>query len=215
AAGNASKFVQIAEVSPFATTFTDTTVSPAAKYFYEVEATNALGNSAPSNRANVLTPAGAPTLRVASVGSSQVNLAWTPTAGTTFNVLRSTNGVTFTVIATVPASVTTYSDKGLSPNVYFYEVEAFDQFGNTAFSNVVRVTVGEPVVIDHSAGFANSSDLTANGSSTFTSGVARLTDGGGGEAGTIFSDQKTDIRNFTTTFTFRMHDGTSFMADGM
>jgi hypothetical protein len=213
--GNANNFVQIAEVSPFQNTFTDTTVNPATKFFYEVVATNALGDSAPSNKANVLTPAGPPTLRVASVGSSQVNLAWTPTAGTNFNVFRSTDGVNFTLIATVPASVTTFSDKGLSPNVYFYQVEALDQFGDMEFSNVVRVTVGEPVVIDHSGGFANSSDLAANGSATFTNGVARLTDGGGGEAGTIFSDQKTDVRSFTTTFTFRMHDGTSPMADGM
>jgi hypothetical protein len=210
--GNASNFAQIAEVSPFATMFTDTTVNPGTKFFYEVVATNALGNSPPSNKANVLTPAGAPTLRVASVGSSQVNLAWTPTAGTTFNALRSTDGVNFTLIATVPASVTTFSDNGLSPNVYSYEVQAFDQFGNTAVSNIVRVTVGEPVVIDHSGGFASNSDLQANGSATFTGGVARLTDGGVGEAGTIFSDQKTDIRSFTTTFTFLMLDP---MADGM
>src|SRR5262249_25744639 len=82
--------------------------------------------------------------------------------------------------------------------------------------NIIRDTVGEPVVIDHSTGFANPNDLTANGSATFTSGVARLTDGGGTEAGTFFSDQKTDIRSFTTTFTFRQHDGTApNMADGM
>jgi hypothetical protein len=213
--GNASDFVQIAEVSPFATTFTDTSVNPATKYFYEVVATNALGDSGPSNRVNVLTPGGPPTLQVTATGSSQVNLAWTPTAGTTFNVLRSTDGVNFSVIATVPAHVTSYVDTGLSPNVYYYEVEAFDQSGGMYFSNVVQVTVGEPVVIDHSSGFASHSDLTANGSATFINGMAQLTDGGSSEAGTIFSDQKTDIRNFTTTFTFQFTDGTSPTADGM
>jgi hypothetical protein len=214
--GNASNFVQIAEVSPFTTTFTDKTVSPANKYFYEVVATNSLGDSGPSNKVNVLLPAGAPTLSITGIGSSQVNLAWAPTAGTTFNVLRSSDGgVTFSLIATVPASVTTFVDTGLAPGVYSYEVQAFDQFGNTPLSNVVTVTVGEPVVVDHSGGFANHNDLTANGTTTFPSGVAQLTDGGGGETGTFFSDQKTDIRSFTTTFTIQMHNGSSPMADGM
>src|SRR5262249_15474776 len=166
--GNANNFMQIADVSPFATTFTDTTLSPAIRYFYKVEAKSAVGNSAPSNLASVLTPVGAAMLQVIGIGSSQVNLAWTATAGTTFNVLRSTDGVNFGLIATVSANVTTYSDTGLSPNVYFYQVKAFDQFGNTTFSNIVRVTVGEPVVIDHSAGFASNGDLKANGSATFS-----------------------------------------------
>src|SRR5262249_16128145 len=121
----------------------------------------------------------------------------------------------FSVIANVSANVTSFVDTGLSPNVYYYQVEGFGISGQTAFSNVVRDTVGEPVVIDHSAGFANPNDLTANGVAAFTSGVARPDDGGTGEAGTVFSNQKTDIRSFTTTFSFQMHDGTGFSADGM
>src|SRR5262249_57659315 len=108
----------------------------------------------------------------------------------------------------VAATVTSFVDTGLSPNVYYYEVQGFGINSQTALSNIVRDTVGEPVVIDHSSGFAISSDLTANGSATFTSGVARLTDGGGGEAGTIFSDQNTDNRTVTTTFTFPTHQRT-------
>jgi hypothetical protein len=199
--GNASNFVQIAEVGPFATTFTDKTVNPATKFFYEVVATNALGDSGPSNQVNVQTPTGPSVLQITATGSSQVNLAWTPTAADHYNVLRSTDGVNFSTIANVSANVTSFIDTGLSPDVYFYQVQGFGINGQTAFSNKVQVTVGEPVVIDHSGGFASNSDLTANGSATFTGGVAQLTDGGGGEAGSIFSDQKTDIRSFTTTFT--------------
>src|SRR5207253_699429 len=100
-------------------------------------------------------------------------------------------------------------------NVYYYRVLAFDDDGETAYSNTVSATVGEPVAINHAAGFASHTDLTANGSATFTSGVAQLTDGGFGEGGTIFSEQKLDIRAFTTTFTFQFLDGTSPTADGM
>jgi hypothetical protein len=45
--------------------------------------------------------------------------------------------------------------------------------------------------------------------------VARLTDGGFAEAGSFFTTSRVTVTNFTTTFTFRMHDGTSPMADGM
>src|SRR5262249_19331736 len=205
--GNASNLVQIAEVSPFSTTFTDKTVNPATKYFYQVVATNALGDSGPSNLVNVQTPTGPSVLRITATGSSQVNLAWTAAAGNHYNVLRSTDGVNFSVIANVSANVTTFVDTGLSPNVYYYQVQGFGINSQTAFSNILGDTVGEPVVIDHSAGFANSSDLTTNGSARFFNAgppfgtVALLTDGGGSEAGSIFSDQKVDIRKFTTTFT--------------
>jgi hypothetical protein len=212
---NASNLVEIAEVSPFATTYTDTTVNPATKYFYQVVATNSLGDSDPSNLANAQTQTGPPALRITATGSSQVNLAWTPTAGNHYNVLRSTDGVNFKVIANVSANVTTYVDTGLAAGVYYYQVQGFGINSQTASSNVVRDTVGEAVVIDHSTGFSNSSDLTANGSAVFTNGVAQLTDGGGSEAGSVFSDQKTDIRSFTTTFTIQMSPGTSPMADGM
>jgi hypothetical protein len=212
---NASNFVQIGEVSPFAISFTDTTVNPATKYFYEVVATNSLGDSGPSNQVNVQAPTGPSVLQITATGSSQVNLAWTAAAGNHYNVLRSTDGVHFSVIANVSANVTSYVDTGLSPNVYYYQVQGFGINSEAASSNVVRDTVGEPVVIDHSGGFANSSDLTANGNAVFTNGVAQLTDGGGSEAGTIFSDQKTDVRSFSTTFTIQMSPGTSPMADGM
>jgi hypothetical protein len=212
---SASDFVQIAQVNPFATTYTDTTVNPATQYFYQVVATNALGDSGTSNLTNVQTPTGPSVLRITATGSSQVNLAWTAAAGNHYNILRSTDGINFSVIANVSANVTSFVDTGLSANVYYYQVEGFGINGETAFSNVVRDTVGEPVVIDHSAGFANSSDLTANGSAIFTKGVGQLTDGGGGEAGSFFSNQKTDVRSFTTMFTFQMSPGTSPMADGM
>jgi hypothetical protein len=44
--------------------------------------------------------------------------------------------------------------------------------------------------------------------------AARLTDGGPGEAGSVFTTSRVPVTNFTTTFTFRQHDGTSPSADG-
>jgi hypothetical protein len=76
--------------------------------------------------------------------------------------------------------------------------------------------------IDHSAGFANHSDLQSNGDALFPANttVARLTDGqsglgGGGEGGSIFSKTQVDIHKFTTTFTFQMQPGTNPIGAGL
>jgi hypothetical protein len=71
------------------------------------------------------------------------------------------------------------------------------------------------VTIDHSGGFASHSDLTANGSAAFVGSVARLTDGGLGEAGSIFSNSTVPITGFTNRFAFQLHGGTNPSADGI
>src|SRR5438128_2445772 len=73
-----------------------------------------------------------------------------------------------------------------------------------------------PSTIDHSMGFAVHGDLTNNGPALFTDTVARLTDGHRNEAGSIFSNSKFDITQFTMTFTFVPSLGlTSSMGDGL
>jgi len=62
---------------------------------------------------------------------------------------------------------------------------------------------GSTPTIDHSAGFAANSDLTANGVAAFTGAAAGLTDGMGEESATVFANNPVDVRSFTTTFTFQ------------
>jgi len=69
--------------------------------------------------------------------------------------------------------------------------------------------------VDHSGGFSSPSGLQANGSTRFVETVGRLTDGDAGQAGTFFSTAKVGVRKFTTTFTVRVHEGTSPRADGL
>jgi hypothetical protein len=45
--------------------------------------------------------------------------------------------------------------------------------------------------------------------------AARLTDGGGTEAGAVFETSRVGVANFNSSFTFRLHDGTNPMADGV
>ncbi|MBC7908881.1 MAG: fibronectin type III domain-containing protein, partial [Pyrinomonadaceae bacterium] len=91
-----------------------------------------------------VTVPGAPTnLTANAASSSQINLAWTDNANneTSFRIERSTNGSTFTEIATVGANVTSYSNTGLAAStLYYYRVRASNSGGNSAYSNTASAT---------------------------------------------------------------------------
>lgn len=135
-------YTQIALLGANVTTYTDSSVAAGASYTYRVVATNAAGDSAPSGPATIATPAlpTAPTgLTAAAVSSAQINLAWTDTAAgveTGFLIERSTDGVSFTQIASVAKGVTAYSDQTVVGGTsYTYRVRATGSAGNSAYSN--------------------------------------------------------------------------------
>jgi predicted phage tail protein len=108
-----------------------------------VRAYNSGGNSAYSNTVSVaLVPPAAPTnLTAALVGnSSQVNLTWKDNSNneTGFPVERSTDGSTFTLIATTTANTAKYRDSNAVKNRrYYYRVRAMNNVGLSVYSNVV------------------------------------------------------------------------------
>ncbi|MDB6028121.1 MAG: hypothetical protein JWM68_4344, partial [Verrucomicrobiales bacterium] len=74
---------------------------------------------------------------------NQVNLNWTDNSGneTSFKVERSTDNVNFSLIATLGANVTSYSDTGRSAGtVYYYRVKSSNSGGDSTASNTATVT---------------------------------------------------------------------------
>ena len=69
-------------------------------------------------------------------------------------------------------------------------------------------------VINYGSGFT-SSGLQLNGSTKLNGTRLRLTDGGGGEASSVFYSTPVNVQSFTTNFSFQMTGGTSPTADGM
>ena len=210
-------FTLINTVASSVTSYTDTTTLAAGTvYYYEVVATNQLGNGQPSNTAVASTP-GAPVLSLANVISTEIDLSWTQTGNDHYDVQRSTDGVNFTAInqAPIPTTVTTYSDTGLEPQTYYYRVLSINVNPDESFySNVVSAQLPTDL-IDHSDGFNQNSDLTANGTAVFAGPYARLTQGAVDESGTVFSNAELSIANFTTTFTFRVHEGSDPRGEGL
>ncbi len=75
--------------------------------------------------------------------ASQINLGWTDnsTNETGFKIERSTDNVNFTEIAVTGPDITSYSNTGLTVNtIYYYRVRAFNDGGNSAFSNVASAS---------------------------------------------------------------------------
>jgi len=208
-------FTQVNTVARDASTFTDNGLSPSTVYFYHVRATNQVGDSAASNVSSAETKPTPPVLQVSDIRDGQVVLSWTSAPDHThYAVERSTDGTNFTpIFTTADATTTTFTDSGLTTGTRFYLVLAFNAAGDSSPSNAVSATIG-PLNIDHSTGFAFHGDLTANGKTNFVEGIARLTDAVAGQAGTFFSNERVGIRNFTTTFTVRVHEGTFPRGDG-
>jgi Bacterial lectin/Legume lectin domain/Fibronectin type III domain len=208
-------FQQIAQVSRNATTFTDSGLNPATLYYYRVVATNQLGDSPPSNTAAVRTRMAAPVLTIADVCPGAIDLSWSGTANNHYDIKRSTDGTTFTLIATVPVSQTTFMDSGLANGTYFYQVTAVSTFPegtDTGDSNVAKATIG-PITITHfvspgNPGFTDHSDMVANSSAQFTTENLLRLNNNFGQAGSASEVQRVGIRGFTTSFQVRLHEGT-------
>jgi hypothetical protein len=91
-----------------------------------------------------LTLDGTPTgVKAAAVSKTQINLTWADNATneTGYRVERSTDGATFTVVATLGANANGYASTGLTANTrYYYRVLAFNNPGATKYSNIVNAT---------------------------------------------------------------------------
>jgi hypothetical protein len=204
-------FTQIDTVNRNLTTYTD--VGPfqfGQLVFYRVVATNQRGDSPPSNTINIVAPLPSPVLTVTGAGASSINLSWSSVANDRFVIERSSDGVTFAPVATLPASQTAYADTGLAAGFYDYRIHAFNVSPDAnSFSNVQGARVGSTV--DHSTpatgGFTHTTDLTMNGSAFVTTNLLELTSGPG-QAGSAFSNTRITNANFTTTFDVRLHEGT-------
>ncbi len=137
------------------TTYIDSTVVASATYNYKVMAYDLSNNvSALSAVATVSTPVApsapsAPTnLTAVASSSTQINSSWVSSVGspTSYEIYRkSSNETTFTRIATISSSATSYGNTALlSGSTYNYYVVAINGSGSSAASNVATATTLQP-----------------------------------------------------------------------
>jgi predicted phage tail protein len=79
--------------------------------------------------------------------TTTINLAWTNTAANATAVLveQSPNNTTFTQIASVAGTATTYTATGLTQgSTYYFRVRAQNASGNSGYSNTASTVAGIP-----------------------------------------------------------------------
>jgi titin len=134
-------FTQIDTVAVGSTSYFD--VNGTSASYYRVYAFNDSGNSGYSNTAFAGTllsdvPVAPTNLTASPLSSSQVEVAWSDNAQTEtgYSIERSTDGTTFTLLATVGADATSFLDTGLTTQTtYWYRVQAFNAAGDSDYSN--------------------------------------------------------------------------------
>ena len=150
-------WIDVATLAVNASSFTDRGLSPDT-YYYRVIARNASGESSPSNTIDVTIPGSAsmapplaPSELSASVISTDaVELLWTDNASDEDNLIvqTSTDMETWDTIATLLVDASSFIDRELSPNTYYYRVIAKNSAGESSPTNTVNVTISSISMAD-------------------------------------------------------------------
>jgi Ca2+-binding RTX toxin-like protein len=141
----------VATLPPNSTSHADTGLNSATRYYYRVGAGNSTSQSPFTSTVNAITQGLPPSppenlSGTPQVGGTQINLTWTDpsTNETSFTLQRSTNGTSWTTIATLGPNTTSYNSIGLVPlTTYFFRISATNLRGTSAYSSVAEVTTLE------------------------------------------------------------------------
>ncbi len=166
----AGSFAQVATVSKGITTWIDDGLAAGTTCTYRVQAYNQGGSSGWSNEASATTliaPAAPTGLTATSIGPTEMNLTWTDNSDNEygFKVERKQGSGAFAQVMQVPAGNASITDSNLQPGTeYTYRVCAFNQNGDSAFSNessaTTRQGLARPTELQATAVGSTRVDLT-------------------------------------------------------
>ncbi|NNC37925.1 MAG: hypothetical protein HKO02_10745 [Hyphomonadaceae bacterium] len=143
----------------------DPDVDPANAAYSARTLNESAANISSFRDAPVTTVPDAPTgLSAAANGFDAINIGWTDNASneTSFTVERSTDGSTWSTIATLGSNATSFADDGLNDDTtYFYRVSAANAAGSSAYTNTASATTDpQPSTVDDVA----TGQIASNGS---------------------------------------------------
>jgi hypothetical protein len=160
-----------------ATSYADDSVSNDVLYFYEVSATNSVGETVNSGLASAYPSAAVPAaptgVNASTTSHVRIDLSWGAVLGaTSYNVRRSTsNGGPYTTIATgVGTTFLTYADTGLTSGTpYYYVISATNNVGES--SNSAQASATTLPALPSSWGYSDAGYQTTPGNATYSNGT--------------------------------------------
>lgn len=202
-------------------------VNPDDWYAYRVKSANATGESDYSIVRLVYAPPlpepAAPLNLIArGVSTNLISVSWLPAVDAGgYRLERSETGLSWNLLASVSSNIVSYADSNVvAGREYFYRVEAFNQVGNSPFSNTNRAVAAPSVFVledDFDPGYDSnvwsrvSGAFATNGGAGFN-GSQALWFGGGStrEARTVPIDATAGL---TVHFKIRAGDETRYGGD--
>ncbi|MHB8513293.1 MAG: RCC1 domain-containing protein, partial [Actinomycetota bacterium] len=166
------------------TSYVDSGLTNGTAYFYKLSAINAVGEGPQSNEVSA-TPSGAPSAPqnlVASFGSEQVRLSWSPPFSnggasiTGYKIYRSISSGNETFLTQV-GNVTSYTDGGLTNGTtYYYKVSAINAAGESSQSNEASATpAAPPSAPQNLTATAGNAEVTLSWSAPISNGGTSIT----------------------------------------
>lgn len=152
-----SNFTSIGTVGANATSFTDSGLVSSTSYYYRVRSIGAT-NESPYTASVTATTAAAPGTPVAptslaadNLSTTFISLSWGDNSSieTNIQLWRSTNNITYSLLATLPSNSNTYTDRAVTAfTQYYYFVRGINAAGNGASSESLPVIAGNnaPVI---------------------------------------------------------------------
>ena len=206
--GSPGTFTQIGSVGSAPPSYSDTSVAPETKYWYEVTAVNGTGSSGYSNQVSQTTAIAAPSsLTATTISTSEIDLGWIDNSsdedGYSIERAPDAGGVpgTFSQIGTVGANVTTYADTTASAETtYWYRVQAYKGSSYGDYSSNVSAPTMLPAPSSLAVTGYSDTDIAlswTDNSSTETSFAILRAPDAGGSPGT-FTQVGTAAANATT-----------------
>ncbi|HET6251018.1 MAG TPA: fibronectin type III domain-containing protein, partial [Tepidisphaeraceae bacterium] len=142
-----STFAEVGSVGATVASFTDSGLAEGTAYTYDVEAYNASGGTTSTSASTYTLPATPTGITASASSDTSITVGWTNASAVAggFIVQRSTDGTTFTTIATPDAGATSFLDTGLSENTaYYYRIEAVGPGGLDSTPSTVTNAVTNP-----------------------------------------------------------------------
>ncbi|HRE50457.1 MAG TPA: PA14 domain-containing protein [Flavitalea sp.] len=139
--------------------FTDSALAAQTTYFYKIRAIGSGEASAFTGAVSAVTlpapatPVAPSQLAATASANNSVSLSWNDNASneTNYRVYRSTDNISFELIATLSANVTAYTDASVLPlTLYYYYVAGSNAAGTGEHSNIAQVRAGNnaPVIAE-------------------------------------------------------------------